>query len=122
MKITKVAYTILTVLTLAIISNSIMIGHITENLKDEIESIDQSDIESALPKYRKSLKNFEKAEKYISLTVSHDDLTNIEESYAELIGAAIAMDDTGVQKAKSRLVDALEHLGRLSGINIDSIL
>lgn len=122
MKITKIAYTILILLSLIVLFNSLTIGHITNKLKNEIESIDYSNIDTALLKYKKSFEKFEKAEKYISLTVSHDDLTNIEESYAELIGAAKAKDEDEILKAKSRLTDALAHLGRLSGINIDSIL
>ena len=54
--------------------------------------------------------------------MSHDDLTNIEEAFAEIIGAARAGNEIGLITLKSRLRDSLEHLGRLSSINLDSIL
>ena len=59
---------------------------------------------------------------FISLFVTHDDLTNIEESFADIIGAAEAGMKSNVITIKSRLEDALRHLGRLSGINLDSII
>ncbi len=122
MKTVKLAYVILVLLTISIAVNSIVLGKMTKSLAKDIESVDISNTKEATIEYEKLCKRFEKAEKYISLSVSHDDLTNIEESFAELIGAADADNTDEMMKAKSRLVDALKHLGRLSGINIDSIM
>ena len=63
-----------------------------------------------------------KRQTYLSLTVSHDDLSDIEDIIAELRGAAEVGDKDGVRIAKSRLGSALSHLRRLSGVNLDSIL
>lgn len=65
---------------------------------------------------------FKKKELFISLTVNHEDLTNIEEGFAEMIGCLSVGDTDGAQITKSRLIDSLEHLGRLSGFNFDAII
>ncbi len=65
---------------------------------------------------------FEKKEIFISLTVSHDDLTNIEEEVAELVGAFSVNDTEEAEIIKNRLKSSLEHLRRLSGFNLDSII
>ena len=67
-------------------------------------------------------RRFENRERFISLTVSHDDLTNIEECYSELIGYLKVNMTDEAEATKSRLIDALTHLRRLSGVNIDSII
>lgn len=122
MKTTKIAVFVLILLFAAILTNSIMISRITDRLSGKVDAIDCEDTESAAREYENLSKEFKKAEKYISLTVSHDDLTNIEESFAEIIGAAKAGNEIGLITLKSRLRDSLEHLGRLSSINLDSIL
>ena len=121
MKTLKLGYSILIILTLLVIANSIAIKHITDSLSDDISAVIIHENAHLADEYEQIYKKFERAAKYISLSVSHDDLTNIEESFSELIGAAKAENSDEMMKAKSRLVDALEHLGRLSGINIDSI-
>ncbi|MBO5101676.1 MAG: DUF4363 family protein [Clostridia bacterium] len=65
---------------------------------------------------------FKKKEPYISITVSHDDLTNIEDGFAELIGYLSVEDKDGAEVTKYKLENALLHLRRLSGFNIDSII
>ena len=75
----------------------------------------QKAVADIFEKYRSS-------ETYISLTVNHDDLTNIEDNFAELIGNLSVGDSDGAAITKSRLLCSLEHLRRLSGINIDSII
>ncbi len=106
----------------AVLANSLIIHRVTMSFAVEAEAIETEDIESAGEEFFLLLQKFKKAEKFINLTVSHDDLTNIEESFSEIIGAAEAKYEPGIKIAKSRLVDSFEHLGRLSGINFDSIL
>ena len=67
-------------------------------------------------------KIFTKSEQYMSITVNHNDLTDIEEIFSEMIGCLKVSDTDGARVAKSRLEDALRHLRRLSGINIDAII
>ena len=97
--------------------NSARIQRLIDGYIEEIEATDtDAEVFSLL------YDNFLKDEKFISLTVSHEDLRDIEKSFSEIIAAARMNDTVEVQKAKSRLIDALLHLGRLCGINIDSIL
>ena len=64
---------------------------------------------------------FMRCERYISITVSHDDLTNIEDLFSEY-EAELREDSDDAEITKSRLINALSHLRRLSGINIDSVV
>ena len=122
MKAVKISVLFLIILTVSVYANSLYIGYITDNIAIKIENITTDDIAKASSEFEKVFEEFKKAEKYISITVSHDDLTNIEDSFSEIIGAAKAGNTVGVITVKSRLKDSLLHLGRLSGINIDSIL
>ena len=121
MKINIFAYSILIILILVIVTNSIFIGKVTKDLAKEVDAVKTDDMTSATEEYEKILSSFRKAEKLISLTVSHDDLTNREESFSEIIGAAKAKDEASLIREKSRLRDALMHLGRLSQISLESI-
>ena len=122
MKATKIAVLVFVLLFGAILSNSVMISRVTHKLAEKVDRVNSENTENAAEEYERISEQFKKAERYISLTVSHDDLTNIEESFAEIIGAAKAGNKIGLVTLKSRLIDSLEHLGRLSSINLDSIL
>ncbi|MBO7304726.1 MAG: DUF4363 family protein [Clostridia bacterium] len=121
MRSVRGALVALVVLIAAVLVNSIYIGKVSRELMDKIEQVEGEDAALLCDEYERIFEEFKKAERIISLTVSHDDLTNIEEGFAEIIGAARAGGEVGLSTVKSRLADALEHLGRLSGINIDSI-
>ncbi len=120
MRSVRIAAVILFILCISVTLNSVMIKKSADSLAEQIDSCDPRS-PSAEKDFKKIFREFEKKEKFISLTVSHDDLTNIEEGFAELIGAAEAGNISEMEKQKSRLTDALGHLGRLSGFNIDSI-
>lgn len=121
MKINIFAYAVFIILVVAILCNSFFISKVTKELAEDVDKVQIEDIESATEKFESLFNKFRNMEKYISLTVSHDDLTNIEESFSEIIGAAKAKDSDALTREKSRLKDALLHLGRLSGINPGSI-
>ena len=59
---------------------------------------------------------------YISLFVTHDDLTNIEDLMAELDGCLRVGDVNEAEVVKNRLINSLEHLRRLSGMNLEAII
>ena len=65
--------------------------------------------------------DFKALEAFASLTVSHEDLTNIEDLFVEVISYSKIGDKEGLFIAKSRLDNALLHLGRLIRLNIDSV-
>lgn len=58
----------------------------------------------------------------ISLFVTHDDLTNIEDLLAELDGCLRVGDASEAEVVKNRLISSLEHLRRLSGMNLEAII
>ena len=66
--------------------------------------------------------DFMKKEKYMSLTVNHEDLTSIEDCFVEMIGYISVGDSNNAEVTKSRLISYLEHLRRLSGFNIDAVI
>ena len=114
------AVALLLVITLVSINSVMLHNSITEFIEDA-EGLSVND-DSAYKEAERIKARFEERERFISLTVSHDDLTNIEECYAELVGyLQVDMQDEA-EVTKSRLIDALLHLRRLSGINIDSII
>ena len=71
--------------------------------------------------YNDIYQHYMKKQKIISITVSHDCLREIENNFCEILGSIEANDEESLIIAKSRLIGALEHLQRLSGINADSI-
>ncbi len=59
---------------------------------------------------------------YMNLTVSHEDITEIENSFVDMVGFIKVGRTEDAEVAKSRLLRSLEHLRRLSGFNFDSII
>ena len=121
MKIKIFAVCILVFTILAVTANTLIIKKQIEDTKLKILSLDPSD-KSALEEARKTEAQFRRRITYISLTVTHDDLTVIEQAFAELVAYLEIGDADGAHVTKNRLLDSLEHLGRLSGFNIDAII
>jgi hypothetical protein len=82
----------------------------------------KDDTEKLLSVYSEIYDDYRQRQKFLSITVNHEDLTTIETEFEEILGSALADDKENIIIAKSRLIGALEHIRRLSGINIDSIL
>lgn len=104
-----------------VITNMLILKNLTDMLTEEISDISVDD-EGALDRVLKIDEIFKKKEVYIGFTVSHDDLTNIEDCFAELSGCLSVGDTDGAEVAKCRLLRFLEHLRRLVGFNIDTII
>ena len=122
MKLEKIAYLILGCTIALILTNACILGRMIDKVTDAVSGGEESDTALALEEYTQIYEDFKKKEGYIALTVNHGDLMSIENAFAEIIGAAKANDRESLIIAKSRLIDALGHLRRLSGINFDSIL
>ena len=105
-----------------VIANSILLRVYIDEILNEVREIEIDDVGTALMKFESAFKKFERREKFVSLTVSHSDLTSIEDAFCDIIGAGNAETKGEMIKTKTRLINSLEHLRRLSGINIDSIL
>ena len=56
---------------------------------------------------------YERFERVACLSISHEDLAPVRTALADLRGAAPSDERTALLQAKSRLIDALRHLGRL---------
>ena len=121
MKSARFAYLILLLLFSAVIINSIAVGEVITNLSKEVAYAEENDMALAKEEYESLYERYRRCEIYVSLSVDHEDLSNIEDDFAEIIGAAKADDKTSLITAKSRLCDRLDHIKRLSGINIDSV-
>ena len=90
----------------------------------EIEDleIDDENTGAALSHALQIREEFGQRKSYISISVNHEDLSNIETIFAEMIGQLEVGSADDARVAKSRLIDALGHLRRLSGVNIDTII
>lgn len=102
-------------------ANTYVIDRIVGGILDDVRRLDFQKMGS---KSEAELvwSEFKERETYISLTVSHDDLSNIEDAFCDMIGALGCGDTDGADTAKYRLIHSLEHLRRLSGVNIDAII
>jgi hypothetical protein len=110
----------------------IIIAAVTFNtltLHKEINSVYNTVNELQISSSPKSLKEAEAAYElfkqkgtFFGLTLNHEDISNIEDCFSEMIGCLYVGDTDGAAVTKNRLTDALDHLRRLSGINIDAII
>ena len=121
MRAVKIACTAFVVLLIAVITNSLALGRVIDKFSALVEEAEENDMPTALAQYEKIYDEYKDYTLYISLTVNHGDLESIDTAFAEIIGAAKANDHSSVLIIKSRLIDNLDHIRRLSGINIDSI-
>ena len=119
MKATIIAVLILSIVLISVFLNSFFISHGIEEIISKLEET-PSTLES-YDLYEEIFEEYTKKQRFIGLTVSHDDLTNIESEFHEILGSIEAKDEETLIIAKSRLIGALSHLRRLSGINADSI-
>lgn len=109
------------IIVIAVWVNTLMLDRNIGRLMDRIDKIDLAE-ESSFSDFKEVYDEYRIKETYFSLTVSHDDLTSIEECFVEAIGYIKNGDIESADVVKSRLRYFLEHLKRLSGLNIDSII
>ena len=118
-KILSIALLILVITFVTV--NTVILNHQIEKITKEVDAL-KVDSESSEYDAKKIYDDFMKKEKYMSLTVSHDDLTSIEDCFVEMIGYISVGNMSDAEVTKSRLISYLEHLGRLSGFNIDAVI
>ncbi len=97
---------------------------LNKQIKEMIENVKslEVDADDAKENAEKYHSDFMEKEQYMSFTVSHDDLTSIEDCFVEMIGYLSVEDIDSAEVTKSRLINYLEHLRRLSGFNMDSVI
>ena len=115
------AVVILIAVVTFVIANTLIIERQIGDIEKEISTLNIEG-EGAVDQARKIHEDFMRKEKFISLTVSHDDLTNIEGCFVELIGYLSIGDADNAKVTKDRLTHSLEHLRRLSTFTIDAII
>lgn len=121
MKDKILAVVILILILVSVTINALVLNNKIDDILAKVKDI--SIAENSTKTVAESIyADFMQDQKYISLTVSHDDMTQIEEDFTELIAYLDIGDTDGAKIAKSRLINSLEHLRRLSDFNIDSII
>ena len=112
-------------ITSAIIFSLVIIA-VTANtvfVQKKLTSIGNSLDNARLPDEIEQTYNiFKKNEMLFGLSVSHEDLTDVSEGFVELISYLEVGDSDSAEVAKNRLKYLIEHLRRLSGVNIESII
>lgn len=118
----KILAVVLLILVIAFVAvNTVVLDKQISKTINQIRSLDLED-EHALENARTMYADFLQTGKYISLTVSHADLTSIEDSFVEMIGHMMVGNIKDAQVTKDRLISFLKHLRRLSGFNIDGVI
>ena len=97
---------------------------LNKQITEVIDSVDKLDprAENSAEEANILYRDFMKKVAYFSITVSHNDITSIEECFVEMIGYVSVNDIDNATVVKYRLKHSLEHLRRLSGFNIDAII
>ncbi len=122
MKVKILAAVILILVLLASALNTHFLLHSIDKIETSVEALSfEASANESKSEAEALFESYKKAEGFLSLTVSHNDLTDIESFFSEMIGYLSVSDKDGAKMAKSRLIDALAHLRRLSGVNISSI-
>ena len=104
-----------------VITNSALLSRSIGEILSLAESIDTS-AQDAYENVDMIYAEFKSRETFLGLTVNHEDMTNIEECLSEMKGQLCIGAREDAEVTKSRLVDALRHLRRLCGVNIDAII
>lgn len=101
--------------------NTIVIDRQIEEIMTGVEEVDINS-ENAEDDILRIFEDFKRKERYISLTVNHDDLTNIEDCFVSLVGYLSVGNTDEAEVTRNRLTNSLEHLKRLSTFTIDAII
>lgn len=120
MKVKIAAFIIFIAIIVSVATNTVILGIQIDDLSAEVEKIEVGN--DAYQQTSVLLENFRQKEAFMSLTVSHDDLTTIGECMVEMQVYLSQEDYENAEVAKNRLEYFLKHLKRLSGFNIDSII
>ena len=111
------AVSVLTLIFIFVCANTFILSDIISDIEGRVTRTELD--EGSMVKIHE---DFLKSRTYLGITVNHDDIAEVEEEFAEILGALSIGDKDAAEIAKSRLISALGHLKRLSGFNIDSII
>jgi hypothetical protein len=122
---TKILAVVILFLTVGFVCiNTLLLERTIDGYLGEVEALvtDGEELAKSAKGARDLYERFSKSERYISLTVSHEDLTNVEAGFTDLISYLELGMSEEATAAKNRLEDALRHLGRLSVFSFDAIV
>lgn len=124
MKVKIFAFVLMGLLITSVTVNTCIVSSEMKKIQRAVDDIkfDESSIETSLLQANAAYSIYQEREIFLSLTVNHNDLTNIEDNFAEMIGNLMVGDSDGAEITRNRLSCSLEHLRRLSGINIDALI
>ena len=118
----KIVSAIIAVITVGfVITNTLVLNRQADEILKKTEMLNLQE-EDAVVQLNEAYAEFEAKVKYISISVNHEDLTNIEQCFAEIMGSLSVGDIDNAEITKYRLIDSLKHLRRLSGFTIDSVI
>ena len=121
MKVKILSVVLLILLLAAVIINTALLTRRVDQITSEVQSVSMENTTDAMGRIMEIFDNYQRAEGFLSLTVSHNDLADINECFTELMAYLTLGNAEEASVAKSRLMDALLHLKRLSGWNIQAV-
>ena len=110
-------FAVITVISIVMlcIFNTAAVNRRIDEIVAEVEASENGDSSRA------AREKYQKYERLISITVSHEDLMLIGDLFAQYESEA-AEGSPDAKITKSRLLGAFEHLRRLCNLNVDSVL
>ena len=121
MKVKIFSVALLVLLIFSVATNTIFLTRCIDGILSDVEKLDTKN-EKAWDHGGKIFENYKDAEGFLSLTVSHDDLADVNLYFTEMNAYLALGNPEEAAVAKSRLIDALTHLRRLSGFNFNAFL
>lgn len=122
LKVKIFAVALLFLLIGAAVANTVFLTRGIDRITESVRALKIDEpTEEAEAEAKDLYEDYRRWEQFFSLTVSHRDLTDVESLFSEMLGYLGVSDADGARVAKSRLIDALSHLRRLSGFNIGSV-
>lgn len=117
----RIALVIMTITVSFVIVNTIVLNICIRKFHEMVSKCDFS-TKTGESEFYSAAEYYKKRYWFISLTVNHNDLGEVEGLISEIRGYIEIADKEGATVTKSRLVGSIEHLRRLVGINIDGIV
>ena len=121
MKVKIFSIALLILLISSVATNTFFLTRCIDKILSDVEKLDTKDAE-AWDRGEKIFENYKNAERFLSLTVNHDDLADVNAYFTEMNAYLSLGNSEEATVAKSRLIDALTHLRRLSGFNFNAFL
>ena len=97
MKVKIFAFVLMGLLITSVTVNTCIVSSEMKKIQRAVDDIkfDESSIETSLLQANAAYSIYQEREIFLSLTVNHNDLTNIEDNFAEMIGNLMVGDSDG---------------------------